>query len=67
MLVLNIIDTICQEFLGFFNDIKDIIIDIYSSVHSFLNRYLADDVISVFLIALAALIAILIFRHIINK
>jgi hypothetical protein len=67
VLILNFLDTFYYELRSFFIDIKNIIIDIIANLHSFLNKFMSDDIISIFFIAIVAIIAIFIFRAIINK
>lgn len=67
MFTLNIIKTFYYELIDFLVDIKNLFTKILSDLHHFLNRFMADEVILVFFIALCAFIAILIFRAVINK
>ena len=67
MLTLNFFEKIGQELVDFFMGMKDFIIGIFSSIHHFLNRFMNDDILIVFGIAISAFIAILFFRYVINK
>ncbi len=67
MLTLNIFETIVNELINFLKDIKSLFIETFSGIHQFLNRFMSDDIITMLGIALAAFIAILIFRAVINK
>ncbi|MCI9280528.1 MAG: hypothetical protein HFJ02_07015 [Bacilli bacterium] len=67
MLTLNIFKTFYEELIDFFKDIKDLFIDILSNIHIFLNKFIPDEIILGLLICLAAFIAIMIFRYVINK
>ncbi len=67
MLIANFLETFFNELISFFKDIKNIITNILQSTHNFLTRYISDDVLTVFLIAIGAFLLILIFRAIINK
>lgn len=67
MLTLNIFKTFCEELIDFFKDIKDLFTDILSDLHIFLNKFIPDEIILGLLICLAAFIAIMIFRYVINK
>ena len=63
----NIITTFARELMDFINDIGLFFKDIISSIHHFLNKFMADDAILMFSILLGAIIAIFIFRLVINK
>ncbi len=67
MLTLNIFKTFYEELIDFFKDIKDLFTDILSNIHFFLNKFIPDEIILGLLICLAAFIAIIIFRYVINK
>jgi len=67
MLTLNILKKLYLELIDFLIDIKNFFVTIGASIHQFLNRFMSDDVILVFLIAISAFVAILVFRAIINK
>ncbi len=67
MLTLNIFKTFYEELIDFFKDIKDLFTDILSNIHIFLNKFIPDEIILGLLICLAAFIAIMIFRYVINK
>ncbi len=67
MLTLNIFKTFYEELIDFFKDIKDLFTDILSDLHIFLNKFIPDEIILGLLICLAAFIAIMIFRYVINK
>lgn len=67
MLTLNIFKTFYEELIDFFKVIKDLFTDILSDLHIFLNKFIPDEIILGLLICLAAFIAIMIFRYVINK
>ncbi len=67
MLTLNIFKTFYEELIDFFKDIKDLFTDILSDLHIFLNKFIPDEIILGLLICLAAFIAVMIFRYVINK
>ncbi len=67
MLTLNIFKTFYEELIDFFKDIKDLVVNILSDLHLFLNKFIPDEIIIGLLICLAAFIAIMIFRYVINK
>ncbi len=67
MLTLNFFETFTRELVNFFKDIQKFLVDIISSIHHFLNRFMSDEVILMFGILIAAFLAIMIFRYVINK
>lgn len=67
MLLLNIFQTLGRELIDFFADVKNFFVEILSSIHHFLNRFMSDEIILMFGILIAAFLAILIFRYILNK
>lgn len=67
MLTLNFFETIIRELVDFFTDTKDLFVDMLSGIHKFLNRFMSDEIIILFGIAITAFIAIMIFRYVINK
>lgn len=67
MLLLNIFQTLGRELIDFFVDVKNFFVEILSSIHHFLNRFMSDEIILMFGILIAAFLAILIFRYILNK
>lgn len=67
MVTLNILETLAKETKEFFLDMKNGIINIFASIHYFLNQYMSDNVLTAFLIVILAFIFILIFRAIINR
>lgn len=67
MLILNFFNTFYHELIGFFVDIKNIIINITSSIYNFLNKYMSKEAIGIFLIAAIALLVIFIFRKVSDK
>lgn len=67
MLILNILDTLANQFASFWADVKDIFIDMFGGLHTFLNKFMSDDAITVFGIIIISLLAIAIFRYVINK
>ena len=67
MLMLNFFDTFGRQLKNFCNDAKSIFIDIINSIHRFLNRFFDDKFLFMLLIVIAAMIAILIFRAVINR
>ena len=67
MLTLNFFETFARELVNFFKDAQKLFVDIISSIHQFLNKFMPDEVILMFGILIAAFIAIIIFRYVINK
>lgn len=67
MLTLNFFETFARELVNFFKDAQELIVGIISSIHHFLNRFMSDEVILMFGILIAAFLAIMIFRYVINK
>lgn len=67
MLIANFFQTFYYELIDFFVDAKNTIVNVFSDIHKFLNGFLPDEVLIVFLIAIFAFILILIFRGVINK
>ena len=67
MLVMNFFKSFYNDLNSFLIDAKHFFIDIISYIHEFLNKFMSDDVITVFLIAIGAFVLILIFRAVINK
>lgn len=67
MLTANFLETFTREFKSFIHDIKNDFTNILADIHNFLNRFMSDDVLTVFCIAIGAFILILIFRAVINK
>lgn len=67
MLILNFFNTFYHELIEFFVDIKNIIINITSSIYNFLNKYMSKEAIGIFLIAAIALLVIFIFRKVSDK
>lgn len=67
MLTLSFFKTFYYELIDFFVDIKNFFVDIFANIHNFLNKFMPDDVLVVFMIAIIAFCAILLFRYIINR
>lgn len=67
MAIVEFFKTFYNQLIDFFIDFKIAITKILSDIHHFLNRFMPDDVILLFLIAIGAFILIAIFRAIINK
>lgn len=67
MITLNIFKTLYNEFIEIIKDIKYFFTDLFSNIHQFLNKFMSDDIITLFGIAIIAFIAICIFRYVINK
>lgn len=67
MLTLDIITTFAKELMEFIDDTKTFIVDLFSNIHHFLNKFMGDEAIIMFGILIAAMIAIFIFRLVINK
>ncbi len=67
MITLDIIITFAEELMDTIEDISSFFSKLFNSIHSFLNRFMPDEVILIFGILIAAFIAILIFRAVINK
>lgn len=67
MLLLNIFQTLGRELIDFFVDVKNFFVEILSGIHHFLNHFMSDEIILMFGILIAAFLAILIFRYILNK
>lgn len=67
MLVLNIFQTLGRELVDFLVDVKNFFVGVLSGIHQFLNRFMSDEIILMFGILIAAFLAIMIFRYILNK
>lgn len=67
MLTLDIIVTFARQLMDFIKDTSTFFKNLFTNIHNFLNRFMADEVILMFGILIAALIAIQIFRAVINK
>ncbi len=67
MLNLNIILTFARQLMEFIQDATRFITKLFSNIHTFLNRFMPDEILIVFGIALIAFLAILLFRAVINK
>ena len=67
MLTLNFFNTFFTELIDFLKEIQDFIISILTTIHQFLNRFMPDEIILGLGIVLMAMIAIMIFRAVINK
>lgn len=67
MLIADFFKTFSTELSSFIHDIQRDITNILASIHHFLNKYMSDDILTMFLIAIGAFVAILIFRAVINR
>lgn len=67
MITLNIIITFARQLIEFIQDTTRFITKLFSDIHTFLNRFMPDEILIVFGIALMAFLAILLFRAVINK
>ena len=67
MLTLDILVTFARELLSFINDVSRFFTEILSNIHHFLNKFLPDEVILMFGILIAAFLAIMLFRAVLNK
>ena len=67
MITLDIIITFARELMDLIEDISNFLSKFFSNIHTFLNRFMPDEVILIFGILITAFIAILIFRAVINK
>ena len=67
MITLDIIITFARQLMDFIQDTSEFFTKIFSDIHTFLNRFMSDDIILMFGILIAAFIAIQIFRAVINK
>lgn len=67
MIIVEFIKTFFNQLIDFFGDFRIAITKVLSDIHHFLNRFMPDDVILLFLIAIGAFITIAIFRAIINR
>jgi len=67
MITLDIIITFAEELMDAIEDISNFFGKLFTNIHTFLNRFMPDEVILIFGILIAAFIAILIFRAVINK
>ena len=67
MLTLDIIVTFAQQLMSLIQDISNFFKNLFSNIHTFLNRFMGDEAILIFGILAAALLATFIFRAVINK
>ncbi len=67
MITLDIIMTFARQLMNFIEDVSNFFSNLISDIHTFLNRFLSDDIILIFGILIAAFLATLIFRAVINK
>ncbi len=67
MVALNIIITFAEQLMDFISDVSNFFTKIIANIHNFLNRFMSDEIILVFGIAIGAFLAILLFRAVINK
>ena len=67
MFIVDFIKTFFNQLIDFFNDFKIAITRVLSDMHNFLNKFMPDNVLLLFLIAIGAFIVIIIFRAIINR
>lgn len=67
MITLDIIITFARQLMDFMQDASRFFSKLFSDIHTFLNRFMPDEVILMFGILATAFIAIQIFRAIINK
>ncbi len=67
MLILNIIVTFARELMDFIEDVKTFFGNTFSGIHHYLNRFMGDDALLMFSILIGAILAIFIFRLVINK
>lgn len=67
MLTLDIIITFAQQLMSLIQDVSSFFKNLFSDIHSFLNRFMGDEAILIFGILSAALLATFIFRAVINK
>lgn len=67
MITLDIIMTFARQLMNFIEDVTNFFKNLLTDAHTFLNRFLSDDVILIFGILTAAFLATLIFRAVINK
>ncbi len=67
MITLDIIMTFARQLMNFIEDVTTFFGNLFSDTHTFLNRFLSDDIILIFGILIAAFLATLVFRAVINK
>ncbi len=67
MLTQNIIITFARQLMDFIKDISNFLKYLFTNIHHFLNQFMADEVILIFVILITAFIAIQVFRAVINK
>ena len=67
MMIVDFIKTFFNQLIDFLSDFKIAITRILSDMHNFLNKFMPDDVLLLFLIAIGAFIVTMIFRAIINR
>ena len=67
MLTLDIIVTFARQLMSFIQDVSIFFKDLFSSIYNFLNRFIGKEALLMFGILAAALLAIYIFRAVINK
>ena len=67
MLLLNFFQTFGNELEIFLNDVKYFFINIFQSIYDFFSKYMSNDIMTLFGIAIIAFLLILVFRYVINK
>lgn len=67
MITLDIIITFARQLMDFIQDTSRFFAKLFSDIHTFLNRFMSDEVLLMFGILITAFVAIQIFRAVINK
>lgn len=67
MITANFFQVFYNELKDSFTHVKNMIINILSNIHEILNKFMPDDIIILFGIAIVAFIIIFIFRIVIKK
>lgn len=67
LITLDIIITFAEQLMDFIQNASNFFAKLFSNIHTFLNQFMPDEVILIFGILIAAFVASLIFRAVINK
>ena len=60
-------DSISSQFKSFFVDVKIFFTNLYNNIHDFLNNYLDDTTLGIFLIAIIAIVIVVSFTQLSHK
>lgn len=60
-------NSIPSQFQSFFVDVKIFFTNLYNNIHDFLNNYLDDTTLGIFLIAIIAIVIVVSFTKLSHK